>query len=252
MAGTPSAEHPRAFIRAAAGGRDHDRAVAALGRGDRRERTRRVAHLRRRWWVRASRPRRGPSGCAGSGGKRRWRMPRVLAVIRPSTATLASFAAFTGPADHLRADAADVGSLAADDLVAVAVPTAPVAQARERALGAHGTQVELLPGGVRAVQPDRAAAARTPSTSGCWSVSHRPGRRTAHRPATSSRGSGDHGPDRRGRRPRRAGELARGGRRDDHRSRQLDLGRQACRCMVGRRAVDQRLWERSSTGCWWP
>jgi N-acetyl-1-D-myo-inositol-2-amino-2-deoxy-alpha-D-glucopyranoside deacetylase len=50
------------------------------------------------------------------------------------------------PPGYLTAGADEVGFLADDDLVAVAVPTAAVSEARRRALAAHATQVELLPG----------------------------------------------------------------------------------------------------------
>ena len=147
MVGTPSAEHPRAFVRAASGGPDHDRAVAALVEViDETEPDVLLTYDADGGYGHPDHVAAHQVALAAAASAR-WRIPRVLAVIRPSTATQASFAAFTGPADHLQAGAADVGFLAADDLVAVAVPIAAVARARERALEAHGTQVELLPGG---------------------------------------------------------------------------------------------------------
>ena len=82
----------------------------------------------------------------------------MLAVVRPASATRAAFAAFAVPPGYLTAGADDVGFLADDSAVAVAVPVgAPgrsfeqpvddVRNRRLRALTAHATQVEVLPGG---------------------------------------------------------------------------------------------------------
>ena len=70
MAGTPSADHPRAFVRAAAGGPDHERAVGDLlqvidaGAAGCRPR------VRRRRRLRPSGPRRRTPGDAGGGPTR--------------------------------------------------------------------------------------------------------------------------------------------------------------------------------------
>lgn len=147
MAGTPSADHPRAFVRARPGGPDHRRAVAALaavidevepqvvltydadggyGHPD---------HVAAHEVVLAA--------VAAAD----WQVPRVLGVVRPVTATTAAFAAYPGATGYLRAGADEVGYLAEDTAVVAAVPVAGVESARERALAAHATQVELLPGG---------------------------------------------------------------------------------------------------------
>lgn len=147
MAGTPSARHPRAFVRAAPGGPDHQRAVAALAAvidetepqvlltydadGGYGHPDHVVAH----------------QVALVAAAAARWQVPRVLAVIKPRSAALAAFAAFDVPPGYLSAGADDVGFLADDDAVAVAVPVADAERARELALAAHATQVELMPGG---------------------------------------------------------------------------------------------------------
>ena len=147
MIGTPSADHPRAFVHAAPGGPDHERTVAALAAVI--EETEPDVLLT----YDADGGYGHPDHVAAhqvalvAAATARWPIPRVLAVVRPATATLAAFAAFAAPDGHLRAGAGDVGFLADDDVVVAAVPVAGVTHARERALAAHATQVELLPGG---------------------------------------------------------------------------------------------------------
>lgn len=150
MTGTPSADHPRAFVRAQRGGPDHDRACAALAAVIDRVRP----HVLLTYdadggyghpdHVAAHQVVMGALPLAG------WPVPRVLAVVRPATVTRAGFAAVDVPAGYLAAptDVPDflAGFLAPDDVVAVAVPTAPVQAQRRRAFAAHATQVELLPG----------------------------------------------------------------------------------------------------------
>ncbi len=147
MAGDPSAGHPRAFIRAQRGGPDHDRAC-----GDLAEIIDRV-----RPQVLLTYDADGGYGhpdhvavhqvVMGAIPRARWRVRRVLAVIRPRTAAVAAFGALVPPLGYRYAGAGDVGSLADDDLVAVRVPADPTREQRRRALGAHATQVELLPDG---------------------------------------------------------------------------------------------------------
>ena len=151
MAGTPSAEHPRAFIRAQRGGPDHDRAARALAQEIDRVRPHVLLtydedggyghpdHVAVHQVVLAALP------------LAAWPVPRVLAVIRPRTVTQADFAALTTPPGYLAAAADEVGFLAADDSVAVAVPVTAAAPRRRAALAAHATQVELLPGEVFAL-----------------------------------------------------------------------------------------------------
>jgi N-acetyl-1-D-myo-inositol-2-amino-2-deoxy-alpha-D-glucopyranoside deacetylase len=147
MAGTPSAVHPRAFARAAPGGPDHRRAVGALvevidevqpqvlltydSDGGYGHPDHVAAHQIAVAAARAA----------------RWRIPRVLGVIRPAGPTRAAFAAFAVPPGYLGAGADDVGFLAPDDAVAAAVDVRSVTATRRRALAAHATQVELLPDG---------------------------------------------------------------------------------------------------------
>jgi N-acetyl-1-D-myo-inositol-2-amino-2-deoxy-alpha-D-glucopyranoside deacetylase len=147
MAGTPSATHPRAFIRAAAGGPDYRSAVAALievideTRPD----------------VLLTYDADGGYGhpdhvavhqvCVAAATAADWRTPRVLAVVRPRSAALEAFRELEVPDGYLTAGADEVGFLAADDQVVVAVPITDVADARRAALAAHATQVQLIPGG---------------------------------------------------------------------------------------------------------
>lgn len=150
MAGTPSAAHPRAFIRAGRGGPDHERACAALAGVIDRVRPHVVLtydadggyghpdHIAVHQVVLGAR------AVAG------WTVPRVLGVVRPEAATRAAFAAVRVPAGYQAAPTDEpaflAGFLAPDEVVAVAVPTAPVDAPRRAAFAAHATQVELLPG----------------------------------------------------------------------------------------------------------
>lgn len=150
MAGTPSADHPRAFIHAQRGGPLHDRAAAALAEVIDRVRPHVLLtydadggyghpdHIAAHQVVMGALP------VAG------WTVPRVLAVVRPASVTRLAFAGVVVPPGYQAAptDVPDflAGFLAPDDVVAVAVPTAPVDAARRRAFAAHATQVELLPG----------------------------------------------------------------------------------------------------------
>ncbi len=150
MAGTPSAEHPRAFIRAQRGGPDHERACAALAAVIDRVRP----HVLLTYdadggyghpdHVAVHQVVMGAVSVAG------WAVPRVLAVIRPATVTRTRFAGVVVPAGYQAAPTDEpeflAGFLAPDDAAAVAVPTAPVGAARREAFAAHATQVELLPG----------------------------------------------------------------------------------------------------------
>jgi len=147
MAGTPSAAHPRAFVRAAPGAPDHQRAVDAV-----------VAVIDEvRPQVLLTYDSDGGYGhpdhvvahqvALAAAQVAGWRIPRVLGVVRPETRTRAAFAAFTVPPGYLSAGADGVGFLAPDDAVVFAVFVAQVTATRRRALAAHATQVELLPKG---------------------------------------------------------------------------------------------------------
>ncbi len=147
MAGTASADHPRAFLRAAPGGPDHDRAVAALagvidevrpdvvltydsdgGYGHPDHVTTHQVTLAA---VRSA----------------AWRTPRVLAVIRPRGRATTEVAALVSPPGYRPAGADELGCLAADEAVDVAVDAAAWDAARLPALAAHATQISLFPGG---------------------------------------------------------------------------------------------------------
>ena len=147
MVGTPAAAHPRAFVRAAPGGPDHQRAVDAL-----------IAVIEEtRPQVLLTYDADGGYGhpdhvaahqvAVAAARAAGWRIPRVLGVVRPRTATVAAFAAFAVPTGYLSAAADEVGFLTPDEAVAVAIPVGAVTAIRRRALAAHATQVELLPDG---------------------------------------------------------------------------------------------------------
>ncbi len=147
MAGTPSAAHPRAFAHARSGGRDHRRAVEAV--------TSVIDEMRPE--VLLTYDADGGYGhpdhvathqvSVAAVQAASWRVPRVLAVVRPRTPTIEAFAAYAVPAGYLGAEPADTGFLTDDSEVAFAVPVAGHEQARALALTAHATQVELLPDG---------------------------------------------------------------------------------------------------------
>lgn len=144
MIGTPSAGHPRSFVRARAGGPDHERAVRALvevidevhpdvvltydadggyGHPD---------HIATHEIAMAA--------AAG-------RVPRVLAAVRSSQSAAAALAALPVPAGYRQATPIDLGYLAPDDEIAVVIDVRAASGYRREALAAHATQIELLPGG---------------------------------------------------------------------------------------------------------
>lgn len=155
MAGTASARHARAFVRAAAGGPDHARAVAALveviedvrpdvvltydsdggyGHPD---------HIAVHQVVMAA--------AAGS-------PVRVLAAVRTAGWAERALARLPVPAGYRPAAPADLGYLAGDGDIAVAVDVATRLSQRRAALAAHATQIDLIDGGFalsnRIAQPD--------------------------------------------------------------------------------------------------
>jgi N-acetyl-1-D-myo-inositol-2-amino-2-deoxy-alpha-D-glucopyranoside deacetylase len=144
MAGTASADHPRAFARAGRGGPEHEPAVAALveildevrpdvlltydadggyGHPD-HVATHQVA-------------------VAAATG----RVPRVLAVVRSRTCAAKLLAALPVPAGYLPATPEDLGYLVAHSELAAAVEVSAQAVARREALAAHATQLELIEDG---------------------------------------------------------------------------------------------------------
>jgi N-acetyl-1-D-myo-inositol-2-amino-2-deoxy-alpha-D-glucopyranoside deacetylase len=151
MAGSPAAQHPRAFCRAGSGGPDHDEAVAALTEVVAERRPRVVltydadggyghpdhiaAHQVAAAAVRAA---------AGRPGE-----IRLLAVVRPrSVFTAALDALWSEPAaiGYRRGRPDDFGFLVDDAAVDLAVPVAPWRAARRAALAAHATQLDVWPG----------------------------------------------------------------------------------------------------------
>jgi len=145
MAGTPSAEHPRAFVRAATGGPDHERAVGDLLEV--------LDEVRPDVVV-------GYDADGGYGhpdhvaahqvmreAARRAGVPQVLAVVRPRAVVAAAVAGLDVP-DGLRAPAdGDLAFEVDDAAVDVAVPVRWWAPVRQAALAAHATQVQVIDGG---------------------------------------------------------------------------------------------------------
>jgi N-acetyl-1-D-myo-inositol-2-amino-2-deoxy-alpha-D-glucopyranoside deacetylase len=146
MAGTLSATHPRAFVRAAEGGPDHHRAVAGLVGVI--EETRPLVLLTYDTDGGYGHPDHiaAHQVAMAAAAAATWRVPRVLAVVRPAAAFTAALAALVIPAPYRRVPAADLGSLIGDSAVAVAVPVTPWVGQRQAALAAHATQVTLFGG----------------------------------------------------------------------------------------------------------
>jgi N-acetyl-1-D-myo-inositol-2-amino-2-deoxy-alpha-D-glucopyranoside deacetylase len=152
MAGTPSANHPRAFCRAVVGGPDHQEAVSALlavvdevrpavvltydtdggyGHPDHV-----AAHQITAAAVRS----------AGGDGVR-----RLLAVVRPRSRFTRALAALWDqpmPPGYQRAEPDEFGTLVPDESVDVAVPVGPWRAARRAAMGSHATQLDVWAGPV--------------------------------------------------------------------------------------------------------
>ncbi|MTD12926.1 N-acetyl-1-D-myo-inositol-2-amino-2-deoxy-alpha-D-glucopyranoside deacetylase [Nakamurella sp. YIM 132087] len=143
MVGTPSADHPRAFVRCRRGGPGHAAAVAEL-----------VEVLRDvRPDVLLTYDADGGYGhpdhlaahevavaAAAQAG-----VPRVLAVVKPVAPYRIALTALEVPAGYLTAGDGDLGFFVEDELVGVAVPvTDGGARARSAALAAHATQVDVL------------------------------------------------------------------------------------------------------------
>ena len=94
MVGTPSAEHPRAFVRAGLGGPDHARAVEALARViDEVEPAVLLTYDSDGGYGHPDHVAAHQVALAAVAAAR-WRTPRVLAVFRPAAATRAAFARF--------------------------------------------------------------------------------------------------------------------------------------------------------------
>lgn len=168
MAGEPSAEHPRAFIRAQAGGPAHDEAVAALVRVLDEARPAAVLsydatggyghpdHIAAHQVAAAAFAIYSAAGPA-SAGVGAARLPgvrpaaRLLAVVRPRGALrdgLEKLWQTAVPAGLTRPDADELGTLVADDAYDIGVPVGPWAAARRDALAAHATQLTVWAGAV--------------------------------------------------------------------------------------------------------
>ena len=68
-------------------------------------------------------------------------------MVRPRAAAAADLAALVAPPEYPRAAIDQLGSLAADDVVDVAVEADGREHQRATALAAHATQIEVFPGG---------------------------------------------------------------------------------------------------------
>lgn len=145
MAGTASADHPRAFCRARAGRPDHDRAVAQLR--DVLDEVRPDVVLTYDSDGGYGHPDHLAAHEVAMTAATQAGVPRVLGVIRPATPVRAAFADYRPPAGYRTLSPGELEYLGDDDAVAVAVPVSFWGAARRAALAAHATQVELLPGG---------------------------------------------------------------------------------------------------------
>jgi len=145
MAGMPSADHPRAFVRAAPGAPGHERAVTDLL--DVLDEVRPDVVV-------------GYDADGGYGhpdhvtahqvmreAARRAGVPRVLAVVRPRAVFAAAVARLDVPDGLLAPKDGDLAFEVDDATVDVAVPVGWWAPVRQAALAAHATQVRVLDGG---------------------------------------------------------------------------------------------------------
>ncbi len=145
MAGSPSAGHPRAFVRAAVGGPEHAAAVAALAAVIKQTAPQVVLSYDADGGY--GHPDHVAAHQVAVAAAAACGVPRVLAVIRPRSVVAAALADLPVPVGYRRAALDDLGSLCADEQVAFAIPVGHWAAARRAALAAHRTQLDLLPGG---------------------------------------------------------------------------------------------------------
>jgi N-acetyl-1-D-myo-inositol-2-amino-2-deoxy-alpha-D-glucopyranoside deacetylase len=144
MIGTPSAEHPRAFVRARVGGPDHERAVQALIEVIEEVRPDVVlTYDADGGYGHPDHIATHEVTLAASAG----RVPRVLAAARSRQVAAAALSEMAVPAGYQQATYADLGYLADAAEIGVAVDVRPAANYRRSALAAHATQVQVLPGG---------------------------------------------------------------------------------------------------------
>ncbi len=144
MAGTASGEHPRAFVRARKGGPDHDRAVESLAEviGDVRPDVLLTYDADGGYGHPDHLATHDVAVAAATG-----RVPRVLAAVRSRAWAHAALATLSVPPGYLLADPAELGYLAEQADLAVAVHVGTWAPARSMALAAHATQIDLIDGG---------------------------------------------------------------------------------------------------------
>lgn len=143
MAGTPSAEHRRAFVRADGSGDLRPAAVADLLTV--------LADVRPQILLTYDQdggyghPDHIAAYSVALEAAALAEVPRVLAVVKPRTAFDAAVAALPDVPGYRHPGPGDLGFLVDDDVVDVAVPIdESAAAARRAALVAHGTQVEVL------------------------------------------------------------------------------------------------------------
>jgi N-acetyl-1-D-myo-inositol-2-amino-2-deoxy-alpha-D-glucopyranoside deacetylase len=139
MAGTPSAAHPRAFVRARAGGPDHDRAVELLAAViDEVRPDALLTYDSDGGYGHPDHLAAHEVSMAAAGP-----VP-VLAVVRPAAESAAAVAALPVPDGHRAAGPGDLGGTVPDDRVDLRVDVDDLLDVRRAALGAHRTQIELL------------------------------------------------------------------------------------------------------------
>lgn len=142
MVGTPSAAHPRAFVRARLGGPDHDRAVRALV--DVLDEVRPDVLLTYDNDGGYGHPDHIAAHEVAVAAAVMARVPRTMAVVRPRSVAQAAVATFAVPAGYLAPRVTDLGYLASDDQICCAVDVRGFTEARSAALTAHATQLELV------------------------------------------------------------------------------------------------------------
>jgi N-acetyl-1-D-myo-inositol-2-amino-2-deoxy-alpha-D-glucopyranoside deacetylase len=165
MAGEPSARHPRAFIRARAGGDLHEAAVSALTAVLAERRPQVVLgydatggyghpdHIAAHQVTVAAFGRYG-AGLAGDGGAAEHDAApavRLLEVVRPRSAVARALDELWRtplPGRYARPTADELGTLVADGDVDIAIDARPWAQRRRAAMAAHATQLDVWAGPV--------------------------------------------------------------------------------------------------------
>jgi N-acetyl-1-D-myo-inositol-2-amino-2-deoxy-alpha-D-glucopyranoside deacetylase len=144
MVGTASVAHPRAFVRAGAGGPHHLRAVDELAEVIQEVRPDvLLTYDADGGYGHPDHVATHQIAMAAAAG----RVHRVLAAVRTAASAATALAALEVPAGYRSAVPADLGYLAPPEQVCVALDVRRWDGARRRALAAHVTQVELIDGG---------------------------------------------------------------------------------------------------------